>query len=127
MRLNHLLLGAEQSALGISVDCAPVLDLRHPGAHEVIGDRAVGADPLLVADLGRAALGHRVQDVVHLRVRRGRGHQPDLFGGQGRLVPVLVERDLLHRLATKTGEITGLKVIGLTPLPPWCPALAPRP
>ncbi len=54
--LNHLLLAAEQSALGISIDCAPVLDLAHDGAHQVIGDRAYGGDPLLVADLGRAAI-----------------------------------------------------------------------
>lgn len=56
VHLNHLLLAAELSALGFSADCAPVLDLRHPDAHEVIGDRAFGADPLLVADLGRAAM-----------------------------------------------------------------------
>ncbi|GAB5469113.1 MAG: beta-N-acetylhexosaminidase [Rhodospirillales bacterium] len=53
--LNHRLLADELIALGITVDCAPVVDLRHAGAHEVIGDRAFSADPLLVADLGRSA------------------------------------------------------------------------
>lgn len=52
--LNARLLGDELAALGISVDCAPVLDLRRPETHDVIGDRAFGADPAVVADLGRA-------------------------------------------------------------------------
>ncbi|MEO1192532.1 MAG: beta-N-acetylhexosaminidase [Pseudomonadota bacterium] len=53
--LNHRLLADELVALGITVDCAPVVDLRHERAHDVIGDRAFGADPDLVAELGRAA------------------------------------------------------------------------
>jgi beta-N-acetylhexosaminidase len=53
-QLNAALIGFELSALGIDVDCAPVLDLPVPGAHDVIGDRAFSSDPLLVADLGRA-------------------------------------------------------------------------
>jgi beta-N-acetylhexosaminidase len=44
------------AAVGIDVVCAPVLDLRLPGAHEVIGDRAVSADPAEVARIGGAVL-----------------------------------------------------------------------
>ncbi|MBM3564635.1 MAG: beta-N-acetylhexosaminidase [Alphaproteobacteria bacterium] len=54
-RLNHRLLAAELDALGITVDCAPVLDVPVAGAHDVIGDRAFSRDPAVVADLGRAA------------------------------------------------------------------------
>ena len=54
-RLNAQLIGGELAALGIDTVCAPVLDLRFPGAHEVIGDRAYSGDPDLVAALGRAA------------------------------------------------------------------------
>lgn len=53
--LNAVLIGHELRALGINMDCAPVLDLTIPGAHEIIGDRAYGADPDRVARLGRAA------------------------------------------------------------------------
>ncbi len=54
-RLNATLMGHELAELGITVDCAPVLDLQHPGAHAgVVGDRALGTEPELVAELGRA-------------------------------------------------------------------------
>ncbi len=53
--LNHQLIGAELAALGIDVDCAPLLDVQQPGANDVIGDRAFGGDPEQVAILGRAA------------------------------------------------------------------------
>lgn len=52
--LNARLIAAELFPLGITVDCAPVLDLALPETHAVIGDRAFGSDPALVAALGRA-------------------------------------------------------------------------
>ena len=55
VRLNARLIGAELSAVGIDTVCSPSLDLRLPGAHQVIGDRAFSADPAIVAALGRAA------------------------------------------------------------------------
>jgi len=53
-RLNAQLIAMELIALGITVDCAPVLDLAFPGAHDVIGDRAFDSDPAIVAALGAA-------------------------------------------------------------------------
>lgn len=41
---------------GINVDCLPLLDVRQPGADDIIGDRALGAEPMQVAALGRAVL-----------------------------------------------------------------------
>ena len=55
VKLNAQLLASELLALGIDVDCAPVLDVPVAGAHGIIGDRAFGTDPALVGDLGRAA------------------------------------------------------------------------
>lgn len=51
--LNARLLAADLAELAITVNCAPVLDLRQPGANEIIGDRAFAADPATVALLGR--------------------------------------------------------------------------
>lgn len=55
-RVNAQALGMDLAEAGITVDCHPVLDIRQPGAHDVIGDRALGSDPLRVAALGRAVL-----------------------------------------------------------------------
>lgn len=53
-RLNAHLIASELSDLGVTVNCAPVLDLSLPGAHDVIGDRAFGGDPDAVASLADA-------------------------------------------------------------------------
>ncbi|MDA1091233.1 MAG: beta-N-acetylhexosaminidase [Proteobacteria bacterium] len=53
-RLNAELIAADLAALGINVNCAPVLDVPAAGAHEIIGDRAYGDDPDTVAALGLA-------------------------------------------------------------------------
>lgn len=55
-RANAQALGMDLAEAGISVDCLPLLDVRQPGAHDVIGDRALGSEPLRVAALGRAVL-----------------------------------------------------------------------
>ena len=55
-RINHRLLAHELRTVGIDVDCAPVADLRIEGADAIIGDRAFGAAPEPVIQLGRAAM-----------------------------------------------------------------------
>jgi len=54
-RLGARLLAHDLAALGINVNCLPVLDVPAPQAHAVIGDRAYGDSPETVALLGRAA------------------------------------------------------------------------
>ncbi len=54
--IGHGLIGRDLAALGVDVDCAPVLDLAVKGADAVIGDRAFAADPEVVARLGQAAI-----------------------------------------------------------------------
>lgn len=53
--LGARLIAEELLKLGINVDCLPLADLRFPGAHDVIGDRAYGSEPVQVAKLARAA------------------------------------------------------------------------
>ncbi|MHC8509291.1 MAG: beta-N-acetylhexosaminidase [Rhodospirillales bacterium] len=52
--LHGRLIADDLWALGIDVDCAPVLDVPQPGAHDVIGDRALGATAETVTAVGRA-------------------------------------------------------------------------
>jgi beta-N-acetylhexosaminidase len=42
--------------VGVNVDALPLLDVRQRGATDIIGDRALGSEPMQVAALGRAVL-----------------------------------------------------------------------
>jgi len=53
-RLRYRIIAEELSALGIDVDCMPLLDVPAPGAHDVIGERALGREAEAVARRGRA-------------------------------------------------------------------------
>ena len=55
-RLNAMALASMLAEVGITVDCLPLIDVRQPGASDVIGDRALGSEPMRVAALGRAIL-----------------------------------------------------------------------
>ncbi|MBT3884170.1 MAG: beta-N-acetylhexosaminidase [Rhodospirillaceae bacterium] len=52
--LNARLIAHELTALGINVDCLPVLDIPVAGADPIIGDRALGQTADQIADLGGA-------------------------------------------------------------------------
>jgi len=49
--LTGALIGLQCRRAGFDITCAPVADLRHAGGHDVIGDRAFGAEPAVVAAL----------------------------------------------------------------------------
>jgi len=55
-RANAQALALMLREVGVNVDCLPLLDVRQPGAHDIIGDRALGTEPMRVAALGRAVL-----------------------------------------------------------------------
>ncbi|SEH24846.1 beta-N-acetylhexosaminidase [Magnetospirillum fulvum] len=74
LRLNFRLIGRELADLGIDVDCAPVLDVPVLGAHDVIGDRAYGTDPALVADLAREVADGLLDEGVIPIVKHIPGH-----------------------------------------------------
>jgi beta-N-acetylhexosaminidase len=52
--LNAQLMAMELKELGVDVNCVPSLDVNDAAGHQVIGDRALSADPGVVAQLGRA-------------------------------------------------------------------------
>lgn len=55
-RANGQAIASVLRGLGISVACLPLLDLRAPGGHNVIGDRSYGEIAQHVAALGKATL-----------------------------------------------------------------------
>lgn len=54
VELRHRLIAHDLSRVGLDVSCAPLLDLPQPGAHKIIGDRALAADPAEIARRGHA-------------------------------------------------------------------------
>ena len=55
-RANAQAIAVTLREVGINVDCLPLLDVRQEGASDIIGDRALGSEPMQVAALGRAIL-----------------------------------------------------------------------
>ena len=74
VRLNYRLIASDLAALGINVDCAPVLDLPVAGSHDIIGNRAFSNDPAIVADLGRAVCDGLTQGGVVPVIKHIPGH-----------------------------------------------------
>ena len=56
VRLNAEAIARELFEVGVTVDFHAPFDVRRPETSDVIGDRALGTDPLQVAALGRATL-----------------------------------------------------------------------
>ncbi len=56
VRVNAQAMAMELAGVGISVDYHAPMDVRRPETDDVIGDRALGSDPVQVAALGRALL-----------------------------------------------------------------------
>lgn len=74
VRLNARLMAAELSGLGIDVDCAPVLDLRFPGASDIVGDRSFSDQPDIVTELGAEVCGGLLEGGVLPVIKHLPGH-----------------------------------------------------
>ena len=96
--LNHQLIGAELAALGIDVDCAPLIDVHLPGAHDVIGDRAFSGDPEQVAALGRAAADGLISAGITPVIKHIPGHGRSMVDSHHDLPRVTTSHDELSRI-----------------------------
>jgi len=56
VRANARALALMLRSAGVNVNALPLLDVRQEGASDIIGDRALGSEPMQVAALGRAVL-----------------------------------------------------------------------
>ncbi|TFI57953.1 beta-N-acetylhexosaminidase [Sphingomonas parva] len=73
-RANAQAIAVMLREVGVNVDALPLLDVRREGAHDIIGDRALGSEPMQVAALGRAVIeGLRAGGVVGI-VKHMPGH-----------------------------------------------------
>lgn len=73
-RANAHAMGMDLAEVGVTMTHAPVLDVRQAGAHDVIGDRALGSEPMRVAALGRAVLDGLARAGVAGTIKHMPGH-----------------------------------------------------
>src|SRR6185503_2741900 len=91
------LIAHELRSVGVTVNCAPVLDVPIKGAHDIIGDRAYSLDPTTVIELGRATIEGYLDGGVLPVIK----HMP----GHGRAT---ADSHLaLPRVAASVGELSG--------------------
>jgi beta-N-acetylhexosaminidase len=96
-RLNALALAALLRDLGINVDCLPLLDVRDPSGHDIIGDRSFGTEPMVVSALGKAVLdGFRAGGICGI-VKHIPGHGRAAADSHLELPVVTASRDELER------------------------------
>lgn len=94
-RANAQALGLDLAEVGVTVDYTPLLDVRQPGAHDVIGDRALGTHPMQVAALGRAVLDGLAQAGVVGCVKHMPGHGRAMADSHKELPTVTANEDEL--------------------------------
>ena len=96
-RANAEALGHDLAEVGVTVDYLPLLDVRQPGAHDVIGDRALGSEPMQVAALGRAVLDGLARAGVTGCVKHMPGHGRACADSHKELPTVAASEDELER------------------------------
>lgn len=96
-RANAHAMALELAEMGITVDFHPPLDVRQPGAHDVIGDRALGSEPMQVAALGRAILDGLARGGVAGCIKHMPGHGRGTADSHKQLPVVTASDDELER------------------------------
>jgi beta-N-acetylhexosaminidase len=107
-RANAALLGLCCRDAGFDVVCAPVLDLRLPGAHGIIGDRAFSESPAEVARQGLAwAEGLQQAGCIPV-VKHIPGHGRAMVDSHFELPRVAAPRDVLAEDCGSFAALAGL-------------------
>lgn len=104
------IIGQELAALGITVDCAPVLDVAHPETHAAIGDRAFSADAAAVGQLGHAFAEGLLASGVLPVIKHLPGH------GHATLDPHHALPVVPHGRATVAEDFAPFKLLAAMPL-----------
>lgn len=96
-RLAARLTAQDLREIGVNTNCAPVLDLKIAGAHDIIGDRAYGETPEEVAILGRAVAEGLMDGGVVPVIKHIPGHGRALADSHFELPVVDTDQDELER------------------------------
>jgi len=95
-RANARAIALTLRACGINVNALPLLDVRREGASDIIGDRALGSEPMQVAALGRAVLDGMASAGVVGIVKHMPGHGLALVDSHKELPVVVAAADELE-------------------------------
>ncbi|HVM21941.1 MAG TPA: beta-N-acetylhexosaminidase [Sphingomicrobium sp.] len=95
-RANARALALMLRACGVNVNALPLLDVRQEGASDIIGDRALGSEPMQVAALGRAVLDGMASAGVVGIVKHMPGHGRALVDSHKELPVVSASEDELE-------------------------------
>ena len=96
-RLVARLIARDLTEVGVTVDCAPVLDVAQPGTHAAIGTRAFSHRPERVAAMGRAVAQGLLAGGVAPVVKHMPGHGRARVDSHHELPVVNATRDELKR------------------------------
>jgi len=96
-RSGARLIARDLASLGITVNCAPVLDVPVPGAHDIIGDRAYGSTPDEIAGLGRAVAQGYLEGGILPVIKHIPGHGRAEVDSHASLPVIKATRDELSR------------------------------
>ena len=94
-RMNARAIALVLAECGVNVNCLPMLDVRQPGATDIVGDRAYGGEPMQVAALGRAVLDGMASAGVLGVVKHMPGHGRALVDSHKELPVVTASDELL--------------------------------
>lgn len=83
--------------LGITVNCAPVLDIPAEGSHAIISNRAYGNDINAIVDLGRATAEGYLENGVIPIVKHIPGHGRAIVDSHEQLPTVTTSKDILQQ------------------------------
>lgn len=95
--LGHRLIADDLRKVGITADCAPVLDLPQPGSDPIISDRALGDRTDQIIDLAHAAMSGLMQGGVAPVVKHIPGHGRATVDSHLSLPRIETSRELLER------------------------------
>ena len=109
-RLGGQLIAYELEQLGISVDCAPVLDVPQPGADPIIGDRAFGKDVSTIVTLAKAFMDGLMKGGVAAIIKHIPGHGRALVDSHKDLPIVDAPREALE-----TTDFAPFKALHMAP------------
>ena len=97
LRLRYRAIAAELTAVGIDVDCVPLLDVPQPNAHPIIGDRALGWTAQEIAIRGREAASGLLEGGVLPVIKHLPGHGRALHDSHEELPRVTASLEELRK------------------------------